>query len=334
MKMNNADGFMSCSTPSKIMTQTLLQPTEYGLDRGDDLLAQIGRTPRLRLRRVVRGVVPEGVEVYAKAEHLNPGGSVKDRAARAMILAGEVSGQLTPDKIILDATSGNTGIAYAMIAAARGYRTALCLPANANAERKRMLRIYGAELIETDPMLSADGAQLRAQEIAASEPDKYFYPDQYNNDANWRAHYDTTGPEIWEQTEGRITHFVAGMGTSGTFTGVGRRLRELKPDVRLVQMQPDSPLHGLEGMKHMRSVIVPGIYDPQLADAETEVATEDAQLMTRRLAREEGLFVGISAGGNVCAALDVARTLAPGSVVVTVLCDSGGRYLSEHFWEE
>ena len=297
-----------------------------------DLWAQIGNTPLLRLRRVARGV-PAGVEVYAKAEHLNPGGSVKDRAALAMILAGERDGRLTPDKIILDATSGNTGIAYAMIGAARGYRVALCLPANANVERKRMLRLYGAELIETDPLTGADGAQLRAQEIAAAEPAKYFYPDQYNNDANWRAHYEGTGAEIWAQTEGRVTHFVAGLGTSGTFTGVGRRLKEHDARVRLLAVQPDSPLHGLEGMKHYATAIVPGIFDAALPDGRIEVATEDAYTMARRLAREEGLFVGISSGANVTAALRLAQTLTPGSVVVTVLCDDGARYLSEHFWE-
>jgi len=298
-----------------------------------NLWAQIGNTPLLRLRRVTQEL-PAGVEVYAKAEHLNPGGSVKDRPALAMILAGERAGLLTPDKIILDATSGNTGIAYAMIGAARGYRVALCLPANANVERKRMLHLYGAELIETDPLTGADGAQLRAQEIAAAAPQKYFYPDQYNNDANWRAHYETTGPEIWTQTEGRVTHFVAGMGTSGTLMGVGRRLKAENPRVRVVAVQPDSPLHGLEGMKHYATAIVPGIYDPLLAAAQIEVATEDAYAMARALAREEGLFVGISSGANVTAALRLARTLPAGSVVVTVLCDDGARYLSEHFWEE
>jgi len=298
-----------------------------------NLWAQIGNTPLLRLRRVAREL-PAGVEVYAKAEHLNPGGSVKDRPALAMILAGERAGLLTPDKIILDATSGNTGIAYAMIGAARGYAVALCLPANANVERKRMLRLYGAELIETDPRTGADGAQLRAQEIAAAAPQKYFYPDQYNNEANWRAHYETTGAEIWTQTEGRVTHFVAGMGTSGTLMGVGRRLKAENPRVRVVAVQPDSPLHGLEGMKHYATAIVPGIYDPLLAAAQIEVATEDAYAMARALAREEGLFVGISSGANVTAALRLARTSPAGSVVVTVLCDDGARYLSEHFWEE
>jgi cysteine synthase B len=302
--------------------------------RVDEVSESVGRTPLVRLRRVTRALVPRGVSVFAKAEHLNPGGSVKDRAALAMILAGERSGQLRPGKIILDATSGNTGIAYAMVGAARGYRVALCLPKNAGRERKRILGVYGAEIIETDPMGGTDAAQVRAREMAAAEPDKYFYPDQYNNDANWRAHYEGTAPEIWEQTAGRVTHFLAGLGTTGTFTGVGRRLKEYDSRIRLVSMQPDSPLHGLEGMKHMGSAIVPGIYDPALADEQVEVATEDAHEMTRRLAREEGLFVGVSSGANVHAALRLARELPAGSVVVTILCDGGGKYLSEHFWEE
>jgi cysteine synthase B len=301
--------------------------------RGDDLSSSIGATPLIRLRRIA-SALPAQVEVFAKAEHLNPGGSVKDRAAQAMILEGERMGRLRPGQTILDATSGNTGIAYAMIGAARGYRVALCLPKNASRERKRILRIYGAEIIETDPMKGTDGAQIVAREMAASDPDKYFYPDQYNNDANWRAHYDSTAPEIWEQTKGRITHFLAGLGTSGTFVGVARRLKSYSAGIRVISMQPDSPLHGLEGMKHMQTAIVPGIYDAELADETVEVATEDAQEMTRLLAREEGLLVGVSSGANVHAALRLAQVLAPGSVVVTVLCDGGGRYLSEHFWEE
>jgi S-sulfo-L-cysteine synthase (O-acetyl-L-serine-dependent) len=300
---------------------------------GVDLLSSIGQTPLLRLRRVV-GELPAGVEVYAKAEHLNPGGSVKDRAARAMILAGEQAGLLHCGKIILDATSGNTGIAYAMIGAARGYRVTLCLPRNASFERKRILRLYGAELVETDPAEATDGAQRRARALADAEPEKYFYPDQYNNEANWRAHYDGTAQEIWEQTGGRVTHFLAGLGTSGTFVGTTRRLKEFNAGIRAVSMQPDSPFHGLEGMKHMGTALVPGIYDASLADENVEVMTEDAQEMTRRLAREEGLLVGVSSGANVFAALRLARTLKPCAVVVTILCDGGGKYLSENFWEE
>jgi cysteine synthase B len=296
------------------------------------VLARIGRTPLVSLPRLARQL--KGVELYAKAEHLNPGGSVKDRAALAMILDGERTGRLTPDKIILDATSGNTGIAYAMIGAARGYRVRLCLPRNASFERQRILRIYSAEVVETDPLQGSDGAQVVAQQLAEDDPERYFYPDQYNNDANWRAHYEGTAPEIWEQTAGRVTHFLAGLGTSGTFTGTARRLKELNPEIRAVSMQPDSPLHGLEGMKHMETAIVPGIFDPTLADESVVVATEDAQEMARRLAREEGLFVGVSSGANVLAALRLARTLPPGAVVVTVLCDGGGRYLSDEFWEE
>ncbi|HEX8559045.1 MAG TPA: cysteine synthase family protein [Pyrinomonadaceae bacterium] len=297
------------------------------------LLENVGGTPLLRLGRVAAGL-PRGVEVYAKAEHLNPGGSVKDRAALAMILDGEAAGRLTPDKVLLDATSGNTGIAYAMIGAARGYRVRLCLPANASVERKRVLRIHGAELLETDPREGFDAPQRLAQRLAAEEPDAYFYPNQYDNPANWRAHYEGTAPEIWEQTAGRVTHFLSGVGTSGTFTGVVRRLRELSPNLKAVLMQPDSPLHGLEGTRHLETSIVPGIYDPALADERVEVSTEEAQAMARRLALEEGLFVGVSSGANVAAALRHARGLGAGSVVVTVLCDGGGRYLSEEFWGE
>ncbi|MGQ9897943.1 MAG: PLP-dependent cysteine synthase family protein [Acidobacteriota bacterium] len=297
------------------------------------LAAAIGNTPLIRLRRVAADL-PEGVAVYAKAEHLNPGGSVKDRAALNMIRDGERRGKLCPGKTILDATSGNTGIAYAMLGAALGYAVTLCLPKNASLERKKMLRIYGAEIIETDPLEATDGAQRLAKQLAAEYPDKYFYPDQYNNDANWQAHYQTTANEIWAQTEGRVTHFVAGLGTSGTFVGTSRRLKELNPSIRCIAMQPDSPLHGLEGMKHMAAALVPGIYDPHLADANVEVSTETAQAMMRRLAREEGLFVGVSAGANVVAALDLSRTLPPGSVVVTILCDSGTRYMSEDICQE
>jgi S-sulfo-L-cysteine synthase (O-acetyl-L-serine-dependent) len=302
-------------------------------NRISDLEANIGNTPLLRFRCVTRDLA-NGVEVYAKAEHLNPGGSVKDRPARAIIREGERSGRLYPGKIILDATSGNTGIAYAMLGAARGYSVTLCLPANASAERKRILQVHGAEIIQTDPLQGSDGAQLIAREMAERDAEKFFYADQYNNDANWRAHYETTGPEIWQQTEGRITHFVAGLGTCGTFTGVGRRLKELSPSIELISMEPDSPIHGLEGLKHLPTAKMPGIFDPTLADRTVEVATEVAQAMTRRLAREEGLFVGVSAGANVVAALALARELPRGSVVVTILCDGGERYMSERFWTE
>ncbi|HEX8735930.1 MAG TPA: cysteine synthase family protein [Pyrinomonadaceae bacterium] len=297
------------------------------------LEAAIGNTPLIRLRRVARDL-PETIEIYAKAEHLNPGGAVKDRAALAMILAGEKSGELTRDKTILDATSGNTGIAYAMIGAARGYRVTLALPKNASFERKRILRLYGAEIIETDALNGTDAAQAAAKNLAREFPEKYFYPDQYNNPANWQAHFLTTAPEIWRQTQGRVTHFVAGLGTTGTFVGVSRKLKEFKPSLQAISVQPDSPLHGLEGMKHLETAIVPGIYDARLADKNTEVSTEDAQAMTRRLAREEGLFVGVSSGANVFAALRLARELKEDAVIVTILCDGGGRYLSESFWDE
>ena len=297
------------------------------------LEAAIGNTPLIRLRRITEDL-PENIEIYAKAEHLNPGGSVKDRAALAMILAGEKSGALTTGKTILDATSGNTGIAYAMIGAARGYKVALTLPKNASQARKQILELYGAEIIETDPMNGTDGAQIVAKELAREFPDRYFYPDQYNNEANWKAHYQTTAPEIWQQTQERVTHFVAGLGTTGTFVGTTRRLRELNPHLQAVSVQPDSPLHGLEGMKHLATAIVPGIYDAGVADEDVEVATEDAQAMTRRLAREEGLFVGVSAGANVFAALRLARQLKENAVIVTILCDGGGKYLNEDFWRE
>ena len=317
-----------------MITETEIQSHfQPGLSRARDLESQIGNTPLLDLKRVARDL-PPGVEVLAKAEYLNPGGSVKDRAALAMILDGERNGGLYPGKVILDATSGNTGIAYAMIGAARGYSVTICLPANASVERKRMLQVLGAEIIETDPMQGSDGAQVVAREMATRDPVKYFYPDQYNNDANWGAHYQGTGPEIWEQTEGRITHFVAGLGTCGTFTGVGRKLKELKPEIRLISMEPDSPIHGLEGLKHLPTSRMPGIFDPTLADETVEVETEEAQAMTRRLSREAGLFVGVSSGANVVAALALARGLPPDSVVVTILCDGGERYLSERFWSE
>jgi cysteine synthase B len=297
----------------------------FGIAHLDSVEASIGNTPLLRLRRVA-GDLPAGVEVYAKAEHLNPGGSVKDRPALAMILAGEQSGRLRPGMTILDATSGNTGIAYAMVGAARGYPVTICLPQNASAQRKHILRSFGVEILETDPLMSTDGAQLIARELFEDNRGKYFYPDQYNNEANWRAHYEGTAPEIWAQSRGRITHFLTGLGTTGTFIGTTRRLKELDPAIQAISMQPESPLHGLEGLKYMATAMVPGIYDPALADGQVEVATEDAQEMVRRLAREEGLLVGPSSGANVFAALRLAQDLPRTSVVVTILCDGGERY--------
>lgn len=294
-----------------------------------DLLSRIGNTPLIRLARI--GKECPGVEIYAKAEYFNPGGSVKDRPALNMILEGEASGALRPEKVLLDATSGNTGIAYAMICAIKGIKARLAMPENVTIERKRILEAYGAELVLTSGREGSDGAIRMAKKLYAENPELYFYPDQYANPANWQAHYKTTAVEIHQQTEKRITHFVAGLGTSGTFVGTSRRLRELDPRIRLISMQPDSPMHGLEGMKHMATSIVPPIYDEQLADGQLEVSTEAAQEMVLRLAREEGLLVGISAGGNVEAALQVATTLKEG-VVVTVLCDGGMKYLNERFW--
>ena len=291
----------------------------------NSLEASIGNTPLIRLARL-GSELPAGVEVYAKGEHLNPGGSVKDRPALAMIRAGERSGQLRAGMTILDASSGNTGIAYAMIGAARGYPVTICLPSNASAQRKQILRTFGVEIIETDPLLSTDGAQLLARELFNASREKYFYPDQYNNEANWQAHYEGTAPEIWRQTGERITHFVTGLGTSGTFVGTTRKLRELNPAIQALSMQPESPLHGLEGLKHMATAIVPGIYDSTLADAEVVVSSEDAFAMVKRLAREEGLLVGPSSGANVFAALRLAGDLPRDSVVVTILCDGGERY--------
>ena len=291
----------------------------------ESIESRVGNTPLLRLT-MFDHELPEGVQLFAKAEHLNPGGSVKDRAALSMILEGERSGNLRPGMTILDATSGNTGIAYAVIGKARGYPVTVCLPKNASNQRKKILRDYGVEIVETDPMLSTDGSQRVARELHAANKEKYFYPDQYNNNANWRAHYETTANEIWEQTGGQVTHFVTGLGTSGTFVGVVRRLRELNHRLKAVAVQPESPLHGLEGLKHMATAIRPGIFDSSLADETLEVATEEALSMTSRLGIEEALFVGPSSGANVLAARRVAVSLKSPAVVVTILCDGGERY--------
>lgn len=309
-------------------------PTRLNLDDrhpfagADGLLAAVGDTPLVQVRRTVAGLIPEGVEIWAKLEWFNPGGSVKDRPALAMVLDAERRGTLRPGMRILDASSGNTGIAYAMIAAVRGYGVTLCLPKNANAERKRTLYAYGCEIVDTDPLEGSDGAIRKARALAAERPDLYAYLDQYNNEANWRAHYHTTGPEIWRDTGGRVTHWVSTLGTSGTFMGVSRYLRSRDPDIRCCSVQPDSPFHGLEGLKHMGSAIVPGIYDPGIASADLGAPTEESLLLIRRLAREDGLLAGVSAGAALWAAIEVARSIERG-VVVTLFPDGGTRYLSE-----
>lgn len=310
--------------------------TEQSVIRSRRLTDRVGNTPLIRLRSLEHG---PGVEIYGKAEWANPGGSVKDRAALAMIEDGERTGKLTPEKIILDATSGNTGIAYAMIGASRGYRVMLCIPSSASEERKKILRAYGVELIFTDPGDGSDGAIREVRRRYAEDPERFFYPDQYNNPENWRAHYRTTAPEIWRQTSGRVTHFIAGLGTSGTFVGTGRRLRELNPDIALISVQPDSPFHGLEGLKHMETAIVPGIYDDTIATQPTTVETEAAHAMVRRIAREEGVLLGVSGGAALVAAeritIEGNREQGDGNrVIVAVLPDSGERYLSDRFWNE
>jgi len=297
--------------------------------------AQIGNTPLLRLDKTVRGL--EGVTLLAKAEWLNPGGSVKDRAAWGMVREAQTQGRLGPEKTLLDATSGNTGIALAMLGAAQGFPVRLAMPSNVSPERKRILKAYGAQVDWTAPDQGSDGAIRRARELAGNDPERFCYVDQYSNDANWKAHYDGTGPEIWRQTEGRVTHFVAGLGTSGTFVGTSRRLKELNPAVQCISFQPDSPFHGLEGLKHMATSIVPAIYDPDLADRQLAVETEAAYAMAKQLAREEGLMVGISAAAAVAASVEIAREEAANgrrAVIVTVMPDSADKYLSERFWEE
>jgi S-sulfo-L-cysteine synthase (O-acetyl-L-serine-dependent) len=305
---------------TRINTRAASRPTDL-----------VGNTPLLELSSISREV--PGVRILGKAEWYNPGGSVKDRPALWMIRDGEKSGLLTPEKTIIDATSGNTGIAYAWIGASLGYKVKLCMPKNASEERKKILRAYGVEVVLTDPGEGSDGAIREARRLYADDPERYFYPDQYKNPANPRSHYESTAPEIWEQTDGEVTHFVAGLGTSGTFVGTATRLREYNSEIKLVSFEPDSPFHGLEGMKHMASAIVPEIYDPTIADQNLGTPTEDAYDMVKRLAQEEGILVGISAGAAVATSLRVTRELESG-VVVTVLCDSADKYLSESFWEE
>ncbi|CAN5885447.1 cysteine synthase family protein [soil metagenome] len=311
--------------------QRMSEPTLIsGADVGASILDLTGRTALLRLRRFTDAT--PGVEIYAKAEFQNPAGSVKDRAAVAIIREAERSGRLRPGQTILDATSGNTGIAYAMIAAARGYRVSLCVPASVTPERLRTLRVYGADVVLTSAMDGSDGAIREARRLYSEDPARYFYADQYNNEANWRAHYDSTGVEILEQTEGRLTHFLAGLGTSGTFMGVGRRLREHSAAIRLVAVQPESALHGIEGLKFMETAIQPGIYDPGLADEHIRVGTEQAYAFTRRLAADEGLLVGVSSGAALAASLALAARIREG-LIVTIFPDSGSRYLTESFWD-
>lgn len=303
--------------------------------RAGSILEQIGNTPLLRLAKMDADL--PGIELYGKAEFFNPGGSVKDRPALNMILDGERTGRMTPDRVLLDSTSGNTGIAYAMICAARGYKLKLVLPANASHERKQILKAYGAEVIFSDPGTGSDGAIRVCREIYERDPDRYFYPDQYSNPANWKAHFDTTAVEIMAQTDSRITHFVAALGTSGSFTGTARRLKRDVPGVRCISVQPSSGFHGLEGLKHMPTAIVPAIYDPELADENIWVETEDSYKMTRRIGREEGVLVGISSGANLVAARQIGKQMVERGeqgVIVTFLCDGAVKYLSESFWDD
>jgi len=301
---------------------------------GQSTVDRIGNTPLLHLARIASDL--PGAQILGKAEWLNPGGSIKDRAAANIVAQARASGKLTSGKILLDSTSGNTGIAYAMIGAAQGFPVTLCMPENVSVERKRILQAYGANIIYTDPDGGSDGAIRMAHELAAKHSDLYYYADQYSNDANWQAHYHGTANEIWQQTEGRITHFVAMLGTSGTFVGTTRRLKELNPRIRCVSLQPDSAFHGIEGTKHMASAIVPKIYDASLADENLGISTEDAYAMAKRLAREEGLLVGISAAAAVVGCMQLARRIKKNehAVFVTILCDSGDKYLSERFWQE
>ena len=302
---------------------------------GTSILERVGNTPLVRLDRLTAHL--SGIQILGKAEWANPGGSVKDRAASAIVADAQRRGLLAKGRGLLDATSGNTGIAYAMLGAALGFPVTLCMPSNVSPERKRYLAAYGAQVIWTDPANGSDGAIRKARELATAEPDRFFYADQYSNDENWKAHYRGTANEIWDQTEGQVTHFVAGLGTSGTFMGATRRLRELNPRIRCISMQPDSPFNGLEGLKHMATAIVPRIYDPSLADANIDMPTETAYKMVKELARHSGLLVGISAAAAVAASLEVAEAETRAgreAVIVTILCDSAEKYMSERFWQE
>ncbi len=336
------DGMSSASPKSVELSPTEVDGGGYEPSWADPPTAKlgetssdrVGNTPLLRLERVAAGI--PGVQILGKAEWLNPGGSIKDRAAANIVAQARREGKLIPGKILLDSTSGNTGIAYAMLGAAQGFRVTLCMPENVSVERKRILQAYGAEIVYTDSAEGSDGALRTARELAAKHPERYFYADQYSNPANWQAHYHGTANEIWQQTQGRITHFVSMLGTSGTFVGTTRRLKELNSEIHCISLQPDSPFHGIEGAKHMASAIVPKIYDPTLADADVGISTEDAYVMAKRLAQEEGLLVGISAAAAVAGCLQLARQLPRDepAVLVTILCDSGEKYLSERFWEE
>jgi cysteine synthase B len=305
---------------------------------GSTILERIGNTPLASLGKITAGL--PGIEILGKVEWANPGGSVKDRAASSIVADAIASGEIgpkRPDRALLDATSGNTGIAYAMLGAALGFKVQLCMPSNVSPERKRLLAGYGAEIVWTDPDLSSDGAILKAREMAAEQPEKFYYADQYSNDNNWKAHYRGTANEIWEQTEGRLTHFVTGVGTSGTFMGTTRRLKELNPKIKCIAMQPDSPFHGLEGMKHMESAMKPAIWHPEIADRQLEISTEEAYRNVKRLGRLEGILMGVSSAANVTAALQIAKeevSAGREAVIVTILCDSADKYLSERFWDE
>jgi S-sulfo-L-cysteine synthase (O-acetyl-L-serine-dependent) len=313
-----------------ILSDDIEMPISPTLSRNTPL-DLVGNTPLLKMKSI--GKELGEVEIYGKAEWLNPSGSVKDRAALNMIREGENSGRLTRERIIVDATSGNTGIALAMFGAVLGYRVHIFMPSNASIERKKMIAAFGAKLTLTNPLEGTDGAQRKVKELVKENPGMYFYPDQYSNPANWEAHYNGTAEEIIHQTNGTVTHFVAGLGTSGTFVGTARRLKEFRPSIQCISMQPDSPLHGIEGLKHMESAIAPGIYDPSIADDSVRVSTEESHAMMKRLAQEEGLLLGISSGANLSAALKIAKKISAG-VIVTVFCDDGSKYLSEPIWEE